>query len=120
MGTLSLLSQALKHYHISISYSFREGGRGTGTGQDPHKTQPATGRRHAHLGPQEALREEHDLTDLLQVRHNDNHRPEQRLHRLRQLCAARIAGIHRDEDTHPRVKGDLLPFKLGDGREKRE
>ena len=49
-----------------------------------------------------------------------NTRPEQRLHRLRQLRAARIARVHGDEDAHPRVKGDLLPFELGGRRESRE
>ena len=67
-----------------------------------------------HLGPEEALREQHDLTDLLQVRHDHHHRPEECLHRLRQLRAARVARVHGDEDAHSGVQGDLLPFKLAD------
>lgn len=69
-----------------------------------------------HLGPEKALREEHDLTDLLQVRHNHHHGPEECLHRLRQLRAACVAGVHGDEDAHSRVQGDLLPFKLENRR----
>lgn len=106
-------SQMLAHSQIKLQ-------RGWEKNRDRAQTQPATRHQHAHLGPQEALREEHDLTDLLQVRNNDNHGPEQRLHRLGQLCAARIARVHGDEDAHPRVKGDLLPFELGDRTEKRE
>jgi len=60
--------------------------------------------QHGHLlgqvlGGVEALREEHDLADLLEVRHNHGHRPEERLQVVRQLGAARVAGVHGDEDA---------------------
>lgn len=57
-----------------------------------------------HLGPEEALGEEHDLADLLQVGHDHHHRPEERLHRLGQLRAACVAGVHGDEDAHSWVQ----------------
>ena len=65
-----------------------------------------------YLGHEEALREEHDLTDLLEVWNDDHHWSEQSLHTLRELSSASIARVHGDEDAHPVIKGNLHPFKL--------
>ena len=55
------------------------------------------------LSQHEALREEHDLTDELQVRNDDHHRPEERLDRLGQLCPPGVSRVHGDEDPHAGV-----------------
>ena len=65
-----------------------------------------------YLCQEKALGEEHDLTDLLQIRHNHDHWSEESLHTLWQLSATGIAGVHRDEDAHPVIQGYLNPFKL--------
>ena len=74
-----------------------------------------------HLGHREALGEEHNLADLLQVGHNDDHRSKERLDRVGQLGAASVAGIHGDEDADARVERDLGALEhealhLGDER----
>ena len=53
------------------------------------------------LGHEKALREEHDLTDLLEVRDDYHDWPEECLHTLRQLSPTCIAGVHGDEDANP-------------------
>ena len=54
-----------------------------------------------HFGQEESLREEHDLTDLLEVGDNDHHRSEQSLHTLWELRAAGVAWVHGDEYANP-------------------
>ena len=66
----------------------------------------------AHLGQEEALREEHDLTDLLQVWDNHHHGSEQSLHTLGQLCTAGIARVHGDEDADTIIQCYLNTLKL--------
>ena len=61
---------------------------------------------------EEALREQHDLTDLLQIWHDHHHGSEESLDGLRQLCPASIARVHGDEDAHTTVHADLLALKL--------
>ena len=71
-------------------------------------------RRHLlreHLGGLEALGEEHDLDDERDVRLHHRHGPQQRLEVLGQLGAARVAGVHRDEDAARRVELDLLALE---------
>ena len=63
-------------------------------------------------GHQETFGEQHDLTDLLQIRHNDHHWTEQRLHRLGQLSTTGISGIHGDEDADTVIRTGLLSLKL--------
>jgi len=75
--------------------------------------------RPTNLGQQEALREQHDLTDLLQVGHDDHHGTEQGLYRLWQLCAAGVPGVHGDEDANTEVNVDLDTLKLQAGKRKR-
>ena len=65
-----------------------------------------------HLGHKKALREQHNFTNLLQVRNNYYNRSEQGLDTLRQLSAASITRVHCDEDAHTIIHGDLNTFKL--------
>jgi len=65
-----------------------------------------------YLGHEESLREEHDLTDLLHVGHDDDDWSEQRLDRLRELGAPGVARVHCDEDSNTLIHHDLLTLKL--------
>ena len=65
-----------------------------------------------YLGDEKSLRKEHNLTDLLHVRNDDNNRTKQRLDGLRQLCTTSIAWVHSDEDANTWIQHDLLTFEL--------
>eukprot|EP00906_Rhabdomonas_costata_P031046 RCo043882 len=60
------------------------------------------------LGLQETLRAEHDLTDVHQVRHHHGAGPEQRLDVLRELRAALVPWVHRDEHPDRGDQADVL------------
>lgn len=66
----------------------------------------------SYLCCKEALRKQHYFTDLLKIWYNNNHRPEQSFHRLRELSPTSITRIHCNEDANTAVKGNLLSFKL--------
>ena len=53
-----------------------------------------------HLGLSEALRVEHHLSDELAVGARHREAAEQLLEVVGQVGAARVAGVHRDEDRH--------------------
>eukprot|EP00968_Pinguiococcus_pyrenoidosus_P001317 scaffold58_cov256-Pinguiococcus_pyrenoidosus.AAC.12 len=65
------------------------------------------------LGALEALREQHDLADLLQVRHDHGHGAEERLEVIGQLGAAGVARVHRDEEATGGEAGHALDADLG-------
>lgn len=65
-----------------------------------------------YLGHKEAFRKQHNFTNLLQVRDNDHHWPEEGFDRLWQLGAPCVTRVHRDEDAHSVIQIDLLALKL--------
>ena len=64
------------------------------------------------LGGGEALGEEHDLADLLQVGHDDDDGPEEGLDGVGQLGAARVARVHRDKHAHLLCECDAIAKTL--------
>lgn len=68
-----------------------------------------------YLSHEESLREQHDLTDLLQVWYDHHHWSEESLHTLRELCTTSIAWVHCDEDANAIIHCDLHSFKLERG-----
>ena len=64
------------------------------------------------LGVREAVGVEHDLADEGVVRHHHRHGPEEGGQIVRQLGAARVARVHRDEDVERRPHHDQRPFEL--------
>jgi len=64
------------------------------------------------LGHEESLREEHDLTDLLHVWNDHDHRTEQRLDGLGYLRASSVARVHCNEDSNAVIHCDLLTLEL--------
>ena len=65
-----------------------------------------------HLSHQKTLREQHDFADLLEIRYDHDHRSEESLDTLRQLCASSITRVHGDEYANTIIHCDLHTFKL--------
>ena len=69
-------------------------------------------RNRAYLGQEKALREQHNLTDLLHVWNNHDHWTEQRLDGLRQFRTSSVTRVHCDENTNTLVHDYLLALEL--------
>lgn len=78
----------------------------------PYKLHIKNYKMKPHLSSKKSIREQWDLADELQVGQDADDRPEQCLHRLRQLRAPRVPRVHGDEDTHFAVHRYFLTFKL--------
>ena len=80
-----------------------------------HTTPDVSPQPLTYLCSHEALGEEHDLTDELQVGHDDDDRTEQSFDRLGKLCATGVAGVHGDKDPDSTIEQYLLVLKLKPG-----
>lgn len=65
-----------------------------------------------NLSHQKALREQHDFTDLLQIRYDYDHWSEESLDTLGQLSTPGITRVHGDENTNTVIHHDFNSFKL--------